>query len=522
MYLRGHERIAGMMYSELINAIRVKNNKSFFGKSKLEMSPYTVMNKLNEDSNILLVDDINPIAMLKQEEDISYTGFGGRSEVTITKSSRVMNASEIGIVSEASKDSGSVGVTAYLSANPNIKNSRGIVEVKPDKDLTWSNIMSTSSLLTPFSTSDDTKRQNFISIMNAHIVPIKNSRVPYVRTGYEAVVPMRMDPKYVTTAQEDGVVTTLTKDNITVNYKQSGTVKYKLLTWVTKEESGSAYTHTLISNLNKGDKFVAGDTILYDKLFFEPDIFNPKRVLYKMGTTVTVALSEEPQTHEDSASISSKLTKELSTTVTKVKSYVMTGVDNITNLVKIGDKVEPSDVLFTMLDNSIGDVEKLDKRTIEILHSLKQSSPKAKYKGKITDIKIYYNCEPDELSNSVKRVIKETDERALNDTGYKAKVTSAYSIEGKPLLPGSIEIKIYIETNEDMGIGDKGIFGNQLKFTVGEVYKYDMSTEDGTNIEAVFSNRSIMARIVNSPTLIGTTSMVLEKLADNAVNKYFS
>jgi len=522
MYLRGHERIAGMVYNELVNAIRIKNNRSFFGKSKLEMSPYTVMNKLNEDSNILLVDDINPIAMLKQEEDISYTGFGGRSEVTITKSARVMNASEIGIVSEASKDSGSVGVTAYLSANPNIKNSRGIVDVKTDKDLTWSNIMSTSSLLTPFATSDDTKRQNFISIMNAHIVPIKNSRVPYVRTGYEAVVPLRMDPKYVTTAQEDGVVTLLTKDNITVNYKKSGVVKYKLLKWTTKEESGSAYTHSLISNLSKGDKFITGDTILYDKLFFEPDIFNPKRVLYKMGTTVTVALSEEPQTHEDSASISSKLTKEMSTIVTKVKSYVMTGSDNITDIVKIGDKVKPSDILFTMIDSSIGDIDKLDKRTIEILHSLKQSSPKAKYQGKITNIKIYYNCEKDELSNSVKRVIKETDARLVNDTGYTGKVTSAYSIAGKPLLPGSMEIKIYIETNEDMGIGDKGIFGNQLKFTVGEVFKYDMKTEDGTNIEAIFSNRSIMARIVNSPTLIGTASMVLEKLADNAVNKYFS
>ena len=77
------------------------------------------------------------------------------------------------------------------------------------------------------------------------------------------------------------------------------------------------------------------------------------------------------------------------------------------------------------------------------------------------------------------------------------------------------------EMNEDMGIGDKAVLGNQLKFTVGEVYDYDIIADDGKPIEIVFAYLSVAARIVNSPELIGTTATVLSKVKDNAVDMYF-
>ena len=72
-----------------------------------------------------------------------------------------------------------------------------------------------------------------------------------------------------------------------------------------------------------------------------------------------------------------------------------------------------------------------------------------------------------------------------------------------------------------MGTGDKCIVGNQLKCTVGEVFDYDMTTESGDKIDAVFSNLSISARIVNSPNLIGTTATLLKKIEDNVLKMYF-
>ena len=45
--------------------------------------------------------------------------------------------------------------------------------------------------------------------------------------------------------------------------------------------------------------------------------------------------------------------------------------------------------------------------------------------------------------------------------------------------------------------------------------------ESGEPIDAVFSNLSISARIVNSPNLIGTTTTLLKKVEDDVIKMYF-
>lgn len=438
-----------------------------------------------------------------------------------------MNSTEIGVMSEASKDSGDVGISAYLSAAPKLKDTRGMVGDFSFEEDGWTAALSTSALIAPFGRNDDAKRLNFSSIQNSHVIPIKNMRVPYVRTGYESIIPIRVGGKFVVIAERNGYVDKVTDSFIEVVYNDGGPTaklvhkKYSIRKWTSKEESGVCYTHELVPNLVAGDKFIKDDTLLYDRLFFEPDIFNPKRVLYKQGGLVTVALMEDPQTYEDSAAIAKSMSDYLSTAVTKVKSNVVNNTDNITNLIAIGKSVTPNDVLFTVMDSVLGDVEDMDERTKSILQDFKGNSPKAKLKGVISKIVVYYNCELESMSKSLRAITEASDKRLLTDTGYTGKVSSSYSIGGKPLLPGSVEIKTYVDVIDTMGVGDKAILGNQLKFTVGEVFEYDMIAGDGTKLDVIFSTKSVKARVVNSPDLIGTTSMLLEKLTDKVVEMYF-
>jgi len=522
MAIRGYERIAGLIYKEIITAMKLDKNRSHFSKSKLEVNPYAVLSKINEDSTTVLIDDLNPMAALKQTEDTTYLGAQGRSELTMVRTTRGMHSSEIGVISESSKDAGSVGITAHMVANPKIISTRGITgDVDVEKD-GWSSLVSTSAMLAPFSITDDVKRLNFTSIMNSHVIPINEMRVPYVRTGYESVLPLRVDKKFVRTAKEDGVVENVQDNSITVKYKSGVKEEIKLVSWTTKEEAGSAYTHTLVANLSKGEKFTKDDTIAYDILFFEPDVFNRKRVVYKMGTYLNVALMEDSQTYEDSGAISEKLSDRLGTVVTKVKSFVLNCDDNLLNLVNVGDEVTYASILFNNIDKINGDMEELDERAREILNTIKSISPKSKVNGTVSKVLIKYNCELEDMSKSVKKLVNMYDKKSVEDTGFTGKVNGSYSIEGKSLLEGKIEVKVYIQTGVGMGIGDKAIFGNQIKFTVGEVYNYDIKTKDNTEVEAVFSQRSLAARIVNSPELIGTTSMCLDKLKDKAIELYFS
>lgn len=59
-----------------------------------------------------------------------------------------------------------------------------------------------------------------------------------------------------------------------------------------------------------------------------------------------------------------------------------------------------------------------------------------------------------------------------------------------------------------------------MKTVFSEVMSTDMITESGEIIDAVFGQQSIEARVVTSPSVIGTTNTLLKVLGTNAVKIY--
>ena len=522
--LKGYERLSGMVYSELVGSIRTTVNKSHFSKSKVEINPYGVLKRVMGDSTVVLQDDLNPIAELKQEYDVTYLGANGRSEETMSESTRSISVSEIGVTSEATKDSGAVGISSYMVANPKLSNSLGMIDQYDiDKD-GWSSTVSNSAMLSPFGLHDDPKRLMFADIMQSHIIPIANARVPYVLTGYEAVIGSKTSPKFVTTAEGDGEVISVSNKQVIVKYKDKtlGKVTYPVTNWTTKEESGICYTNRLVSNVSKGNKVKRDHVLLYANTYFEPSIHDPTRVIYRTSDLVTVGFFEDPQTYEDSVSISTKLHKRLSTTATMVVSKTYTNTKRLTDLVEVGSKINVGDPLYTIYDTEAMLSDDLDKRTLEILKDNATYIPKSDYNGVVSKVVIYYNSEYKNLSKSIRKYVDISDKELVANTGYTGLVDRSYSIKGIPLGEDMVEIKVYIDTVVDMGRADKLIIGNQLKGTVGETTTGTMIALDGTEILATTATRSFKARIIGSPGLIGTTSMVLEKLKDKAVEEYFN
>lgn len=150
---RGYERFAGTVYKETMQAIRQFRNKNLVGRSKIDMSPYQVWNAIMKDSALKIVEDTNPIQNLKESEVITFAGTGGRDKDTITKPARAYHKNDLGVLSESTVDSTAVGTIAYLSADPNIKNVRGLM--RDQKSLSPTNILSTSALLSPASMNDN-------------------------------------------------------------------------------------------------------------------------------------------------------------------------------------------------------------------------------------------------------------------------------------------------------------------------------------------------------------------------------
>lgn len=517
--LRGYERFAGMVYNALTVAYRDYINKHNFAKSKMTLDPFCIIREIQEDSTTVLIDDTNPISSIKQTEDVSYLGSLGLDKKAVSQDTRVFNETEIGIISEATKDSGDVGITAYLSASPNLNGIRGTIDT--EAEINQGNTFSTTALLMPFATTDDTKRLNFINIQSAHVVPINNMKVPHVRTGYETIIPIRVDSKFVISAEDDGVVTNLTKKEMKVEYKTKGAMSYRIKTWTSKEEAGTCYTHYMKPNFKVGDKFSKDDSLIYDTSFFEPDIFNPNRVIYKQGDIVTVALMEDPTTFEDSTAISTNLNKRLGTTITKVKSIMLDITTNILYYCPAGTKVNPSDVLLTHSSGYIPK-NKIDSKTLEILKEFNKTNLRSDSDGIVSKIEVRYYANTEEMSETMAEFVTKIEKDMQDTTGRRGKITAGSYRSGHQILQNNqVEIKIFIEKEDSMGIGDKAIFANQLKCTVGEIFEHTLNAEDGTEIDALFSYRGISARIVNSPILIGTTGGVLDKIAEKAIEMYF-
>lgn len=521
---RGYERFSGAVYKELTQAIRQFRNKNLIGRSKIDISPYQVWNSILKDNTIKIVEDINPIQNLKESEVITYGGAGGRDKDTMTKPTRSFHESDVGILSESTVDNAGVGTVAYLSANPNIGSVRGLMTDK--KVLNPTSMMSTASLVSACSFMDNPKRIMFINTQHSHTIAAEAYKQPYIRTGYEKVIGKRTTKLFCSAAEEDGVVTSVTDKGMIVKYASGREDSIPLGRQYGKAE-GTVYPHDIVTRLDAGKKFKRGDILSYNEKFFEPDFLSPNEVNMKVAGFATVAFMEDKSTHEDSCTISPELGAKFKTEVTKVKSYTVRFDQGIQEIVKIGVEVNPRDVLMIIEDGVTTSSGHFSDDSINTLKRLANVAPRAGVSGVIEKIEVYYHGEKRDMSPTLKKLTDRSDgdlAAHYKSTGkpvLTGQVTDEYRVSGTPLEIDQAEIKIYITIKAPTGVGDKVIFGHQMKSTIAEVHPGKIFTEGGTEVDAIFSYRSLAAREVNSATLIGMATVLLDLAAKRALNAYY-
>ena len=157
MRIRGYERLTGLVYYEMVKALRTYNSKT--GKlRKVEMNPRAVWMGVMKDPSAALTEDLNPVICLKEKERINYNGLGGRSSETMVRRNREFHPNDQGIISEATLDSGKVAITTFSTADPNFVNVRGITKPHDKTTASIANQVSTVALTVPMSMNDDPKR----------------------------------------------------------------------------------------------------------------------------------------------------------------------------------------------------------------------------------------------------------------------------------------------------------------------------------------------------------------------------
>ena len=129
--------------------------------------------------------------------------------------------------------------------------------------------------------------------------------------------------------------------------------------------------------------------------------------------------------------------------------------------------------------------------------------------------------------NSLKKITKEFETElaaqaaSLQTKAHTANVGGSLRIEGESLDLDHVCIRIYITTDVVNGVGDKGVFSNQLKTVNSDIIEDPMTTEDGREIDAIFGGFSVMKRIVGSAGRLLTTNSILYYGSEFAANIYF-
>jgi hypothetical protein len=519
----GYERFAGHIYSEMCEANRRYHNKGKDRKHKFEINPDAVTMRILTDTSVNLVEEVNPVHQTKDQEELTFGGTGGRSEITVVQRAREQLPTYRGRISEANKDSGKVGFVTYTTSDPLIDDYRGNMDLKGKPSFT--SLMSVTGNLSVSVTKDDAKRQVFISTQWSQAVSAKNYTWGITRTGYDSVMAHRTSELYSKVAKEEGKVTAVEDDQLVVTYKDGSVDRYPL-GLVIGEASGEYHRHTRVTDLKVGDKFRKGDVIGWDNEWFARDPFNPGQAVLKTGRMVRIAMVEDQDTFEDSIAVSRDIVEESVTPFLNPVRFTMLATQAIGMRAKVGDEIDYDAILCEIED---GDVLSDGPDSADFSNEINRlgiRQIRSRNHGKIIHIDVKYNSPQEEMSETVKKLVKENDKKRKRfmETEGKEPVTGAVNTNlnvAKPVIPpGLVLITIYVETLDVSTMADKYVLGNQMKCTTGYVMPKPIYTLDGKRVDVKTSFKGMLNRMVNSLRDEAASNEVVSEFSKLAVKVY--
>ncbi|QBX32367.1 putative RNA polymerase beta subunit [Pseudomonas phage PA1C] len=525
MRYRGYERMAGTIYGSLNRAVRIYNNREGSADQQIVMDQHEVWRKIASDPTVATIEDSNPIANLREQEAMTYRGDGGRGSTSMVARTRIYHESDVGVVSESTVDSGDVGVIAYLSPDANFNSMRGTTRLFEKGKDGAAKMLSTGALTGVATTNDDPKRINFVSIQQQQGIYADGYEVTPLRTGYEQIIAQRTSSIFASAAEQDGEVIAVDGHGITVKYAD-GEIFSSQLGTVHGTAAGVNYPHTLVTTLKKGDKFKRGDTLTFNSKYFTEDRYTPGQVLWKAGVMVRVAFCDNLDTLEDGSVISKDVAIKLNTQTTDIKNITVRFDQSIENLVKVGEHVDLDSILCTIQDPEMAENSLFGAAAIETLKKLSANAPRAKVVGTISKIECYYHGDIEDMSSNLQKIARASDKeradraKSLNEPEFTGEVDASFRVKGQMLEPDNMVIRIYIDHDIPCGTGDKGVVANQMKTVFSRVMDGRNECEDGTPIGLIFGNTSVEERMVMSPKLIATTTILQQALSKHVAALY--
>lgn len=542
---RTNEIVAGYFYKAIAKSyVDYKTQVKRGRKVGISMKRSAVIDGIMLDPMSSDLSILNPLLEIEASNSVSFKGLSGmNSDRSYGLDKRTYDDSMINKLALSTGFAANVGINRQTTIDMDIEGKRGYIKQTNTDDISISKTFSMSEAVTPFGTTrDDPFRSAMTFIQTSKHSMRTNKSMPLLITnGADEAMPYISSDTFAYKAKDDGEVIEINDNGYmivkyknTINTEDSKSFDHEAINLneeVKKNSDGGFYiTLKLDTDLKAGSRFKKGDIIAYDKSSFSNKNGEDDNLSYNIGVLAKIAILNTDEGFEDSTAISNWLSEAMATDVVVEKDKDLSKNTNVYSMVKVGQEIQEGDPLI-IFQNSFDekDANFLLKNITDsdYVSDLGRVKLKSKYTGVIQDIKIYRTCEFDEMSDSLKKIVKEYE----SNIKKVKKIYKQYGTPGENLLdpdykmqptgimknnPDGVKIVFYIKYNDKLSVGDKVVAQSANKGVARYMFPEDLEPfseyRPNEKIHALFAARSFNARMVTSVWVSGAINKCMIEL----------
>jgi DNA-directed RNA polymerase subunit beta len=413
-------------------------------------------------------------------------------------------------------------------------------------DVSPKQIVSVATALIPFLEHDDANRALMGANMQRQAVPLLRSEAAYVGTGIEARA--ASDAADVLLADEDGVVSQVTGNSITVEYKKAGDVSHQLLKFERSNQDTCINQKPLVREGDKVKKgavladgpstdqgeLALGKNLLVAYMSWEGYNFEDAIIISERLVKDDVLTSIHIHEHEIDARDTKLGPEEITRDIPNVADDVLGDLDE-RGVIRVGAEVGPGDVLVGKVtpkgETELTPEERLLRAIFgEKAREVRDTSLKVPHgeRGIVTDVRVLQRDDDEELPPGVNELVRvyvaqkrkiSVGDKLAGRHGNKGVISKILPIEEMPYLADGTPIDIILSP---LGVPSRMNVGQVLEAHLGYAarwgWEYDgelVGSEPISNTERKTRPRTEPSVFVATPVFDGAKWDEVERAGDH-------
>ena len=358
-------------------------------------------------------------------------------------------------------------------------------------DVSPKQIVSVATSLIPFLEHDDANRALMGSNMQRQAVPLVRAEAPYIGTGVEDRA--ARDAADLVQAIDDGEVTSVSGDSITVEYKKEGRKVYRLAkfrrsnqdTCINQRprviEGDKVRKGTILADGPSTDhgELALGKNMLVAFMPWEGYNFEDAIILSERIVRDDVLTSIHIHEHEVDARDTKLGPEEISRDIPNLSDDVLADLDD-RGIVRVGAEVGPGDVLVGKVtpkgETELTPEERLLRAIFgEKAREVRDTSLKVPHgeNGKVIDVKVFNRDDGDELPPGVNQLVRvyvaqkrkiSVGDKLAGRHGNKGVISKILPVEDMPYMADGSPVDIILNP---LGVPSRMNVGQVLEAHLG-------------------------------------------------------